>query len=159
MNEINAAIIEAMLRHGKSVRVTLKGRCMEPLLSEGDIAWIQAAGSCEKGNLCLVRLQSGEVAVHRLIEKIDTRLITKGDYSGRAEEISAQDVLGIVRAVCFHESTSIVDYSPGVVCRVITCFLSKAIGFSRIRFVRHISRKLIWEFNSLQRKYLLKQEC
>ena len=79
-----AAIIKAKLRSDGRFVLTLCGRCMEPLLVEGDRAVVELCDDPQVGDVVLVCLDNGLLAVHRLVAFESGLCVTKGDYWARS---------------------------------------------------------------------------
>lgn len=92
-----AALLRARMRAQGHVDVRLSGRCMEPFLVAGDWARVVPAKDVSVGDICLVALP-GAVALHRLVRRDGAELVTKGDFSGRAERVATSDVIGVATA-------------------------------------------------------------
>lgn len=151
-----AMALRASLKRNGSAEVALRGRCMEPFLREGDVARVAPTGSCRKGDLCLIQMPAGELAVHRVVKVGDGRLVTKGDYSGRAELVGADAVIGTVVALMLQGAGREVAYDPGAASRRLICFLSCRVALSRTRFMRHAARAAVWRLGCWQRERLLR---
>lgn len=53
------------------------------------------------GDLALVFLNDGLLAVHRIVAAEEGLFLTKGDYSGKVERVAPSCVLGIARKLSF----------------------------------------------------------
>lgn len=98
MNTVSI-LLRATLKKKKTVIIKLTGRCMSPLLREGDEAEVVSAGKFSLGKLYLFELQSGDIAVHRLIGIFNEELLLKGDRSQGFDVVSRAAVIGEVKAV------------------------------------------------------------
>ena len=104
-----AALLRARMRAQGHVDVRLSGRCMEPLLVAGDWARVVPAEGVSVGDICLVALPCA-VALHRLVRSDGAELVTKGDFSGRAERVATSDVIGVAMAFRLAGSSHWVAY-------------------------------------------------
>lgn len=98
MNTKSIALKARIKTEGEAV-LSLQGRCMEPLLSEGDKAKVIPAVHYSKGYLYLFELPDGSLAVHRLVQKINKDVIMKGDRSRGFQRVSCQNILGVVSEI------------------------------------------------------------
>lgn len=94
-------LVDAQLRAGKAMRLTIPSDSMRPFLAPGDRILVYQAilPELQIGDILLARV--GDVLiVHRLIERKDGMLITKGDYHPLADHAFAPSAtLGVVGAV------------------------------------------------------------
>ena len=92
-------ILKAEMKKTGLVEIKLEGRCMSPLFSDGDTAWIIPAEKYEKGNLCLACLSDGRLAFHRIVDIDKIGYILKGDRSRKAECVDEKNIIGIAQTV------------------------------------------------------------
>lgn len=94
-------LAEAILReclvldpHGG--RLTVSGRCMEPVLREGAVIQVEApAGPVRTGDVVLVRTSAG-LRLHRIVLRLGQTLRTKGDRSVFLDPaVAVRDVVGV----------------------------------------------------------------
>lgn len=104
-----AVLLRARMRAQGHVDVRLSGRCMEPLLVAGDWARVVPVADVSVGDICLVALPDA-VALHRLVWRDGAELVTKGDFSGRAERVTASDIVGVATAFRLVGSSHWADY-------------------------------------------------
>lgn len=151
-----ASIVKAKLRAEGHFVLTLRGRCMEPLLLEGDKAFVEPADDVRIGDLALMLLDDGSLAVHRIVAADQGAVVTKGDYSGKAERVSLLRVLGIARRFSLEGGPWVEDpRDEGAIGRIVA--LSSVIGNkNRTGNVRE-ARKLIWDSNKSARSTMLEK--
>lgn len=92
-------VLSVRIKRNEKITVKLIGRCMEPLLHEGDEVIITQPKSISIGKLYLFEMPGGDLGVHRLISKKTERLLMKGDRSKGYEEINENDIIGEVTSV------------------------------------------------------------
>ena len=92
----NAIVLKALLRKETEFALTLSGRCMDPLLIEGDMAKIVPTSKFTIGHLYLFVLPSGALSVHRMIGKTGEGAVMKGDRSRGDETIQYKNIIGVV---------------------------------------------------------------
>ena len=92
-----SAIVQARLRAQGYFVLGLRGRCMEPLLFEGDRALIRPIDEVMIGVLALVLLDDGSLALHRVVAIEPDAVTTKGDYAGKVERIAQSRLFGVAR--------------------------------------------------------------
>ncbi len=151
-----AAAVAARISRFGFAEVALSGRCMEPLLVAGDRVRVAACPDPGVGDLCLVALPGGGLALHRVVAAVGGAVVCKGDFSGRAEEVPRGSVLG--RAVAFAP-----DGPRGWArWRQDDVYRCEIVALSRIladraaaRGVRQEARRRIWELNEGKRAELL----
>lgn len=97
MNNGIADIIWAKIRMDGYYDISLHGRCMEPLLQAGDKARVYPSGVICTGDIALLVLENGDVALHRIVQINENKIMTKGDFSGRVEIVGKSDIIGIAR--------------------------------------------------------------
>ena len=90
--------LAAMLQNGESVPVTVTGRCMSPLLREGQRLSVQKRGRYFTGDILVFAAAGGELLVHRYLGPVPTgRLMTKADTAARIDALVSRDhILGRV---------------------------------------------------------------
>ena len=150
-----AAVAARISRFGFA-EVALSGRCMEPLLIAGDRVRIVTCPDLGVGDLCLVALPGGRLALHRVVAAVGGAVVCKGDFSGRAEEVPCGSVLG--RAVAFAP-----DGSWGwVQWRQDDAYRCEIVSLSRVlsdreatHAMRQEARRRVWELNEGKRAELL----
>lgn len=145
------AVVESV--EGRFV-LTLRGRCMEPLLFEGDRAVVLSAEHLQVGDLALVLLDGGLLAVHRIVGFEPNFYITKGDYSGKAERVGPLCVLGIARGFSLEGGPWVEDPRPRHA-------LVDLAGFSITMCSKGSeasgARRLVWHQNKIARKNMTKE--
>lgn len=150
-----ASIVKAKLRAEGHFVLTLRGRCMEPLLFEGDRAAIEPCDNPQLGDLALVLLDGGELAVHRIVDSSSGFYVTKGDFSGRAERVVPSDILGIAKKFSLEGGPWIEDpRSRDEIIDLIS--LSLTIGRIVTRNSNDDARYMIWCQNESTRAAMMK---
>lgn len=132
--------------------VALSGRCMEPLLVAGNRVRVAACPDPGVGDLCLVALPGGGLALHRVVAAVGGAVVCKGDFSGRAEEVPRGSVLG--RAVAFRlaGSSSWREWAQDGACAHEVAALSLALCDRSLPHAdRDAARRRIWEMNAAAR--------
>lgn len=151
--------LKAKLHKDGVLEIKLHGRCMEPFLREGDMARILPVESIAIGDICLVELECKEVALHRAVGFKNDAIITKGDYSGMAEEISPDHILGCARAFKFSGSNGWVNYLPRIAQKSFSAWLSRGVSCRDEMLCRRnvaaICRKMKWAEGLFSRRYFM----
>ncbi len=151
-----AAIIKAKLRSEGRFVLTLCGRCMEPLLVEGDRAVVELCDDPQVGDVVLVCLDNGLLAVHRLVAFESGLCVTKGDYSGKVERTSLFHILGVVRKFSLDGGAWIED--PRSRDELIgLANLSLTIGCTIVGAANDDARYLIWNQNKFTRMAMMRE--
>ncbi|MBX9035130.1 S24/S26 family peptidase [Gordonibacter massiliensis (ex Traore et al. 2017)] len=98
---MNAELIalKARLEKSGSITVALTGMCMEPLLREGDEAFVRPQDKIGIGSICAFQDADGSLNVHRVIAVDGTTVTLKGDKSNKREVVDRSHVLGVVGSV------------------------------------------------------------
>lgn len=149
-----AKVIRAKLIADGHYDVALRGRCMEPLLCAGDVARIVSSERLRVGDIALIDLGNGAVALHRVVEEREDYLISKGDYSGKSELVLPCEVIGVAREFRLEgkgwardprgrdEILALVELSLGIIGR-------------RGGMLNEARRREIWEANLAVRRDML----
>ena len=95
-------IIEESIKEGNSVRITVRGNSMSPLLIDGkDVVTLKPflPDNLKVGDIVLFRYK-GTFLLHRIIEITNntadnTKIITKGDALYKSEVIEISDVVAL----------------------------------------------------------------
>ena len=153
-----ASVVKAKLRAERRFVLTLHGRCMEPLLFEGDRVCVEACESPLVGDLCLVALPDGTLALHRVISVEGGAITCKGDYSGKAEALPAGCVIG--RAAAF----MLDGFGGWLQWRQDDAYRCEIVSLSRVlsdreatRAMRQEARRHAWVLNEGKRAELLSE--
>lgn len=156
MSSPRVLALKAKLRRDGFIEVKLHGRCMEPFLVAGDTARISPVETVEVGDICLVELESGELALHRIVSMRDDYVLTKGDYSGLAEKRQVEHVFGRARAFRFRDTDRWVDFSPSKAAKRRSAWLSRIIirktETHSMMVGRKLHRKMIYFIGLTRRK-------
>jgi hypothetical protein len=96
--------LKAKLETEGRLELSLKGRCMDPLLVDGDRVAVVPLADLEVGTLYLVELPAGDLAVHRLVRLSDGRAICKGDRAGKFDDLGTESLIGRVNEVRLKDS-------------------------------------------------------
>ena len=150
------SVVKAKLRAEGHFVLTLRGRCMEPLLFAGDRVRVEACEDPSVGDLCLVILPDGALALHRVVSVSGGATACKGDYSGKAESLGPGCVIG--RAVSFMpDGLGVwVRWSQGDAYRREIVSLSRVLSDrGAARDIRQEARRRVWELNEGKRAELL----
>lgn len=78
-----------------TLRLTVNGISMCPLILPGDIVVISASKEYKPSDILLYPYKNEGLLLHRLL-KVNERLFCKGDNAFRMEDISIDDVIGKV---------------------------------------------------------------
>ena len=98
MNNKSIAL-RAKLKAENRIELRLIGRCMYPLLVADDhVAIVPLTDLCV-GSLYLIKLPTGELAVHRLVKLFESAAICKGDRAVRYETLLKECLIGQVNEV------------------------------------------------------------
>ena len=153
---IESTILRAKVHAQGYCEITLSGRCMEPFLIAGDMARIVSTVTPTVGDIALVELDSGLVALHRIVHVSNHAYITKGDFTGITECIPEENVIGV--AECF--SLDGVHWSKDQRTQnEIAELVRLSIRLSdRSDPATARTRTVIWEFNETARERMLR-EC
>lgn len=127
MNTKNIALKARISKEGKFI-LPLRGKCMDPLLIDGDTAKIIPATQYSIGYLYLFELPDGGLAVHRLIAKTDSCVIMKGDHMRCYQSISYQNILGVVSELKLLDCESWVPIKQTQLKTIIVTYISKKIA-------------------------------
>ncbi len=83
----------------KPACLQVRGRCMEPLIRDGDWVEVRAREPVRCGSVVLARGDSGELVCHRVLARTGDTLCLAGDRSLAAREHGPGSLLGVVRGV------------------------------------------------------------
>ena len=155
-----APVLRARVARDGAVEVSLSGRCMEPLLRAGDAALVVPAGRLRAGDIVLVELPGGVLALHRAVRLLPGgRLVSKGDFSGRAEELCVAAVVGRAAALRLAGSDGWAPYRQGPLSGRALCLLSRLLIAKRPDSfgyaTRRLARKAIWRMGERARRRML----
>ena len=92
-------LLAGVLESGvESVRLKVRGRCMEPLVADGD--WVTVSpGEPRIGQVALARDPRGELVCHRVLGRGEGGFLLAGDRDLVVEDYPVAAVLGRVRSV------------------------------------------------------------
>jgi hypothetical protein len=161
MMQTSRIAIEAKIMCFGKVSIKLSGRCMEPFLHENDVAIIaRSLSGVSLGDLVLIELKTGRLAVHRVVSCSQNSYMTKGDFSGISEEVSVESILGILIGVKFFGRCSKREcrYDPARLERLIVCYLSRNVSKRRTQAFDlggEACRLLIWCFGYFRREFMI----
>lgn len=81
----------AVLKRGGVFRFCVRGLCMAPIICRGDIITVEPVEGrrVRIGDVVLLKLGDGQIAVHRVVEKKNGRLVTQGDEANETDPPSA----------------------------------------------------------------------
>ena len=89
---------ESLQEHRRPTRLRVRGRCMEPLIREGD--WVEVVAEEPRiGSLVLATSSSGELVCHRVIAATQTGRVLAGDRSLTSEPTALTQILGRIRGI------------------------------------------------------------
>lgn len=151
-----ADVIRAKLRLEGSFEFGLRGRCMEPLLREGDRVLVVPAGKPYVGDLALVILDDKSLALHRIVCMHPDSIVTKGDYSGKSEHVALADFLGVAREFSLEGSLWVMDPRNRRE-RADLAALSLSIDHKTGRRANDEVRALIWSLNESTRMIMVER--
>ena len=126
MNTKLVALKARLLSEGE-LELPLQGRCMAPLLVDGDMAKIIPIPQYSIGQLYLFELPNGNLAVHRLIDVTEHSATLKGDRSRGLETVPYKNFIGMVSQIKLFEFEVWIKYAPSKIA---------------LKLVTHISREL-----------------
>lgn len=150
-----ASVVKAKLRAEGRFVLTLRGRCMEPLLFEGDRAAVFPSEHPQLGDLALVLLGNDLLAVHRIVGFELGAFITKGDYSGKAEKVASSSILGVAKRFSLEGGPWVEDpRSRDEIIDLVS--LSLTIGRIDTGSSNGDARYLIWRQNESTRAAMMK---
>lgn len=149
-----ASILKAKLSVDGKFVLKLRGRCMEPLLYEGDRVEVIPSGHPRIGEVALVLLDDDVLAVHRIVDSGPEFFITKGDYSGKTEIITKSRLLGIAKKFSLEGGPWVEDpREEKAIARIVA--LSLEIGNKGCIGDNANARKMIWDSNKSTRSFML----
>jgi signal peptidase I len=108
-------LVAGSLRAGHEVRVRVAGSSMVPALWPGDALIVRALELAEpsRGDLLLF-VRDGRLCTHRLVDRLDHALITRGDAAPQCDPpVAASDVLGTVTSIVRDGREIPLSLSPG----------------------------------------------
>jgi hypothetical protein len=153
MNNTLLQIIRAKVKSNGSCVISLNGRCMEPFLMSGDKARIVYSNQINIGDVVLIELQNGGGALHRVVEANGDIFRTKGDYSGKSELISSNNIIGVAVEYFLDDEGWAKDCRTNEeILKLVD--LSTQIGFKQSRTDSYEIRKTIWEINMAARRVM-----
>ncbi len=105
--EIAQQLLARALRAEKAARLQVRGRCMEPLIRDGDWVEVLPPGAAQHGSIVLARNSSvvlaasgsDDLVCHRVIARDGDSVWLAGDHSVAVEEHLPESVLGRVISV------------------------------------------------------------
>lgn len=151
-----ASIMAAKIMALGYAEVALSGRCMEPLLVAGDKARVEVCTDPMVGDLCLVALSDGILALHRVVSVNGMAVTCKGDYSGKAEVIRAECVIGRATAFMLDGVGRWVRWHQDDAFRFEVVSLSRVLSDREATHaMRQEARQRIWALNEGKRAELL----
>ena len=151
---------EALRGAAEAGRELMEKKGMEPLLCAGDVARVVCAGMARAGDVVLVELPGGALALHRAVRLLPAgRLLSKGDFSGRAEELGAEAVVGRADAFRLAGGSGWAPYRQGPLFRGALCLLSRLLAAGRPAAfgpaARRLACKAIWRMGQRARRRML----
>lgn len=150
-----ASVVKAKLRAEGRIVLTLRGRCMEPLLFDGDRAAVFPYEHPQLGDLALILLDDDLLAVHRIMGFEFGNFITKGDYSGKAEKVMPSRILGVAKKFSLEGGPWVEDpRSRDEIIDLVS--LSLTIGHIISGSSNNNARCLIWRQNESTRAAMMK---
>ena len=150
-----ASVVKAKLRAEGRFVLTLRGRCMEPLLFKGDRAAVFPYEHPQLGDLALILLDDDLLAVHRIVGFELGAFITKGDYSGKAEKVMQSRILGVAKKFSLEGGPWVEDpRSRNEIIDLVS--LSLTIGHIVAGSSNSNARCLIWRQNESTRAAMMK---
>lgn len=141
--------LRAKIKRDGYLEFGLEGRCMEPLLVEGDKARIVERDKYVSGDICLIETTEGAVSLHRLIAVQGSLVASKGDRAGCCELVDESSILGVVESLCLKDSFGWAPFEQGFFSKQLSVLLSRALcvrgsrdfrlagGGYRIKEMRH----------------------
>lgn len=89
-------LLFAQTASGKEVDISVVGVSMNPTFYENDTITVKKFDDYEIGDVLVFTYKSGELLVHRLLDKKEGLYFCKGDNSFRLEDISKNQIAGRV---------------------------------------------------------------
>lgn len=154
MNGSESIALMTKMRKQSFLEIKLCGKCMEPFLLAGDTVRIVHKDKASIGDICLISLSNETVGLHRIIALNKEEFISKGDYSGVAERLNTNCIIGTVVAIKAQDEERWAPYDPSNSTRCYFAFLSSKIQHKKgpARTIMHLS-------GILMRKHLLKDRA
>lgn len=119
------------LNNKKNIPITIQGKCMEPIINDGEKVFVTKIEDYQIGQIILFKDKKGKLLAHRIIE-VDHRnllLVTAGDNNHIADEpIKMSEVIGVIRINRVDEK--IKNYEQKKITTYISTKLSKYIETS-----------------------------
>ncbi|MEM9557365.1 MAG: ABC transporter substrate-binding protein [Acidobacteriota bacterium] len=92
-----AELLASAVRDGASPPLRVRGRCMEPLLRDGDRLELAPLGAPPRlGDLLVARTADGALVCHRVLEAAEDSVLLAGDRTRRAERVASPHWLALV---------------------------------------------------------------
>lgn len=92
--------VEEMLKEGKQVKITVKGRSMSPALEEGDVVLLEAEKRTrkqKKEDIVLAKYE-GKYILHRIVWVTGKHSYLAGDgNNSQIEKVRKEDVIALVK--------------------------------------------------------------
>lgn len=92
-------LLARALQIEKSVRLQVRGRCMEPLIRAGDWVEIRPPEAVGPGTVVLAQGRDGDLVCHRVLARSAAVVRLAGDGSAAVEVLPPAHVLGVVTSV------------------------------------------------------------
>lgn len=148
--------IEARLRATREIEITLKGHCMEPLLLEGDAVKVAPLSRVSSGDICLVALPDGQIALHRILSVRNSTVFAKGDFSGKKDVLDREAVIGIATELKPRDCALWISLNEGFASRRVSAFLSnrlsKRCSTKGAMLLARLTRRIVWRRNAHRRR-------
>ncbi len=93
------SVIEPMIQEGKTVKLTVTGYSMYPLVSSRrDAVLLKKCERAKVGDVPLIKRENGEYVLHRIVGKKDGAYFLMGDYETKREyPIYPEQVIAVAK--------------------------------------------------------------
>lgn len=95
-NQTILTLLKLQLLNKRSVEITVAGNSMNPVLNHGEHIRVEHRDSYEIGDILVFSYKNQELLVHRLLRKKNGKYFCKGDNSMRLEDITEEQIMGVV---------------------------------------------------------------
>jgi hypothetical protein len=82
-----------LLRRGRPVRTVIRTRSMWPMIWPGDEVRVVPIDRIRVGDVVLAQINPERLVLHRVVEAVDGRVLTRADLSLAGDEPVAQDAV------------------------------------------------------------------
>jgi len=129
--------------------VKVVGTSMEPLISDGDMVWLEMSKKYQTGDIIVAIDTRGRILTHRILKITGEALFIKGDNAVALEKVMKENCIGKVVKISKHNGESYLIYY-GLRSKLITIFST----MMNRQFTRTKDYKKT--MNSIYRKFILR---